>query len=102
MASSSFHIHSKATTSSSFDIHSKATAYASLAEASAFNSGSGTSEISGDSGLLSVLPVSAESAGLLPKRKGEILIVIYFGQVKPVTQIILYALHVAFFVLLVI
>ncbi|KAL8104212.1 hypothetical protein AgCh_028441 [Apium graveolens] len=34
--------------------------------------GSGTSEISGDSGLLSVLPVSAESVGLLPKRKGNV------------------------------
>ncbi|XP_074379063.1 uncharacterized protein LOC141720518 isoform X1 [Apium graveolens] len=71
-ASSSFHINSKATTSSSFEIHSKATAYASLAESSAFNSGSGTSEISGDSGLLSIIPVSAESAGLLPKRKGNV------------------------------
>lgn len=69
-ASSSFHIHNKATASSSFDIHSKATAYASLAESSAFNSVSGTSEISDKSGLLSVLPVSAESSGLLPTRKG--------------------------------
>lgn len=71
-ALSSFHIHSKATASSSFDIHRKATAYASLAESSAFNSGSGTSEISDKAGLLSVLPVSAESAGLLPNRKGNV------------------------------
>ncbi|KAK1379174.1 sec-independent protein translocase protein TatB [Heracleum sosnowskyi] len=71
-ASSSFDIHSKATASSSFDIHSKATAYASLAESSAFNSGSGTNEISDKSGLLFVLPVSAESAGLLPNRKGNV------------------------------
>ncbi|KAL1805363.1 uncharacterized protein LOC108199423 isoform X2 [Daucus carota subsp. sativus] len=71
-ASSSFNIHSKATASSSFDIYSKATAYASLAESSALNSGPGTSDISDKSGLLAVLPVSAESAGLLPNRKGTV------------------------------
>ncbi|WOH11461.1 hypothetical protein DCAR_0830948 [Daucus carota subsp. sativus] len=61
-----------ATASSSFDIYSKATAYASLAESSALNSGPGTSDISDKSGLLAVLPVSAESAGLLPNRKGTV------------------------------
>nr|XP_017215888.1 PREDICTED: sec-independent protein translocase protein TatB-like isoform X3 [Daucus carota subsp. sativus] len=70
-ASSSFNIQSKAAVSSSIDKYSKATAYASLAESSALNSGPGTSDISDKSGLLAVLPVSAESAGLLPNRKGE-------------------------------
>ncbi|XP_017215890.1 uncharacterized protein LOC108193651 isoform X1 [Daucus carota subsp. sativus] len=71
-ASSSFNIQSKAAVSSSIDKYSKATAYASLAESSALNSGPGTSDISDKSGLLAVLPVSAESAGLLPNRKGSV------------------------------
>ncbi|WOH07495.1 hypothetical protein DCAR_0726925 [Daucus carota subsp. sativus] len=61
-----------AAVSSSIDKYSKATAYASLAESSALNSGPGTSDISDKSGLLAVLPVSAESAGLLPNRKGSV------------------------------
>ncbi|KAL1807547.1 hypothetical protein ACET3Z_024537 [Daucus carota] len=71
-SSSSFNIQSKAAVSSSIDKYSKATAYASLAESSALNSGPGTSDISDKSGLLAVLPVSAESAGLLPNRKGSV------------------------------
>uniref|UniRef100_A0A7N0UEE0 Sec-independent protein translocase protein TatB n=1 Tax=Kalanchoe fedtschenkoi TaxID=63787 RepID=A0A7N0UEE0_KALFE len=54
---------------------SKATAYARLAEAAANAKMKSATEVDKqyvDSGLLSVFPVSAESAGLLPKLKGII------------------------------
>lgn len=53
--------------------------YERLAESAASESGSMNSEafneLTGSSGLLSVLPVSAESAGLLPNRRGKNLLV---------------------------
>lgn len=56
-------------------MHSQATTYARLAESTASNSGSTSSELAkeltDESGLLTVLPVSAESAGLLPNRRGN-------------------------------
>ncbi|XP_028126597.1 uncharacterized protein LOC114323251 isoform X2 [Camellia sinensis] len=57
------------------DMHSQATAYAKLAESIAINSGSVESnevinELTDESGIM-VLPVSAESTGLLPDRKGS-------------------------------
>ncbi|KAM7496030.1 hypothetical protein LguiA_020444 [Lonicera macranthoides] len=64
-----------ATTSSSLNMHSQATTYARLAESTASNSGSTSSELAteltDESGLLTVLPVSAESAGLLPNRRDD-------------------------------
>lgn len=56
-------------------MHSQATAYAKLAESAALNSGLTKSsevidELTDESGLM-VLPVSAESTGLLPDRKGN-------------------------------
>lgn len=61
-------------TSGSTNLHSQATAYARLAETAALESGSlkrsaGMEKFDDESGLLNVLPVSAESAGLLPNRK---------------------------------
>ncbi|KAI8009350.1 hypothetical protein LOK49_LG06G02038 [Camellia lanceoleosa] len=55
------------------DMHSQATAYVKLAESTAINSGSVESnevinELTDESGIM-VLPVSAESTGLLPDRK---------------------------------
>ncbi|PSS06341.1 Sec-independent protein translocase protein like [Actinidia chinensis var. chinensis] len=55
------------------DMHSQATAYAKLAESTTLNSGSMKSseainELTDESGL-TVLPVSAESTGLLPDRR---------------------------------
>ncbi|KAJ6938646.1 hypothetical protein NC651_005168 [Populus alba x Populus x berolinensis] len=60
--------------SDSCDLHSQATAYARLAESSALktgpvHSGAGAGELTSDIGLLNVLPVSAESTGLLPNRQ---------------------------------
>ncbi|MEI4867077.1 hypothetical protein, partial [Klebsiella pneumoniae] len=53
-----------------------ATAYERLAGSAASESGSMDSEafneLTGASGLLNVLPVSAESAGLLPNRRDDI------------------------------
>ncbi|KNA11142.1 hypothetical protein SOVF_137980 [Spinacia oleracea] len=59
------------------NLYSRATAYAKLAESPALKSGTVEGSVSVDTvderpGLLSVLPVSAESAGLLPKRQGEV------------------------------
>lgn len=60
-------------TSAPVDVHSQATAYSKLAESTALNSGSVNNEVltelTDESGL-TVLPVSAESAGLLPNQKG--------------------------------
>ncbi|XP_070024669.1 uncharacterized protein [Nicotiana sylvestris] len=57
------------------DMHSQAAAYARLAETTPLKSISidkeCLSELTDDSGSIIVLPVSAESAGLLPKRKDE-------------------------------
>ncbi|KAJ8540952.1 hypothetical protein K7X08_001768 [Anisodus acutangulus] len=54
------------------DMHSQATAYARLAEMAPLETVSvdreGLSELTDESGSIIVLPVSAESAGLLPKR----------------------------------
>ncbi|KAJ6685001.1 hypothetical protein OIU79_015141 [Salix purpurea] len=65
---------SGAKVSDSCNLHSQATAYARLAESSALKTGSvhsvaGAGELTGDIGLLNVLPVSAESTGLLPSRQ---------------------------------
>ncbi|XP_055816816.1 uncharacterized protein LOC129886245 [Solanum dulcamara] len=57
------------------DMHSQAAAYARLAETTPLKSISidneGLSELTDESGSIIVLPVSAESAGLLPKCKDE-------------------------------
>ncbi|KAJ8572942.1 hypothetical protein K7X08_009453 [Anisodus acutangulus] len=57
------------------DMHSQAAAYARLAETTSLKSISvdneGLSELTDESGSIIVLPHSAESAGLLPKRKDE-------------------------------
>ncbi|OIT26289.1 PREDICTED: uncharacterized protein LOC109215500 [Nicotiana attenuata] len=57
------------------DMHSQAAAYARLAETTPLKSISINkeclSELTDESGSIIVLPVSAESAGLLPKRKDE-------------------------------
>ncbi|XAR57907.1 hypothetical protein NMG60_11026208 [Bertholletia excelsa] len=63
-------------TSGFSDVHSQATAYAKLAESTALNPGSAKSEdiineLTDESGLL-VLPVSAESTGLLPNRRDDV------------------------------
>ncbi|KAK3036880.1 hypothetical protein RJ639_031498, partial [Escallonia herrerae] len=60
---------------SSSKMHSQATTYARLAESVALNSGATkneeVNEPTDESGLPAVLPVSAESAGLLPNRKDD-------------------------------
>lgn len=63
----------------SSSLHSQAMAYARLAEAPNIKlSSSETHEdvlkLNGEGDLLTVLPVSAESAGLLPKRHGKSLV----------------------------
>ncbi|XP_059660417.1 uncharacterized protein LOC132306864 [Cornus florida] len=63
------------TTPGSSNMHSQATTYARLAESSSLNSGSMESkeiisELTNESGV-TVLPVSAESTGLLPDRRDE-------------------------------
>eukprot|EP00261_Vitis_vinifera_P019509 XP_010649987.1 PREDICTED: uncharacterized protein LOC100261325 isoform X1 [Vitis vinifera] len=61
-------------TSGSINLHSQATAFAKLAESAAQKTGPLMSsaemeKLDDETGLLAVLPVSAESAGLLPNRK---------------------------------
>ncbi|XP_059310622.1 uncharacterized protein LOC132061970 [Lycium ferocissimum] len=57
------------------NMHSQAAAYARLAETTPLKSISvdneGLSELTDESGSIIVLPVSAQSAGLLPQRKGR-------------------------------
>ncbi|GAB2272971.1 hypothetical protein Dimus_007786, partial [Dionaea muscipula] len=61
------------TNSGSADLHSRTTAYARLVESRAVKAASSDMHVVDDKpGLLSVLPISAESAGLLPNRQGEI------------------------------
>lgn len=62
--------------SASLDLHSQATAYARLAESEAVKSGSLKSILEkenseNEAALFTVLPVSAESTGMLPGRKGK-------------------------------
>ncbi|KAL6968247.1 hypothetical protein U1Q18_034049 [Sarracenia purpurea var. burkii] len=61
------------TTSRFSDMHSQAMAYAKLAESTSLNSGPVKNpevidELTDESGLFTILPVSAESTGLLPDR----------------------------------
>ncbi|KAK9715971.1 hypothetical protein RND81_06G202700 [Saponaria officinalis] len=63
--------------STSTNLHSQATMYAKLAESQALKvraseSSGSVDKVDDRPGLLSILPVSAESAGLLPKRHGEV------------------------------
>ncbi|XP_010246321.1 PREDICTED: transcription factor UNE12-like isoform X3 [Nelumbo nucifera] len=64
---------SSPTTSGSADLQSQATAYARLAESAAIQTGSlkigDVEKLNGEDDLFTVLPVSAESTGLLPKHK---------------------------------
>ena len=57
-------------------MHAQATSYAKLAEAEALKAGSlkGNVEdfkLGDEAGLFAILPVSAESAGMLPNQKGN-------------------------------
>ncbi|PON40152.1 hypothetical protein PanWU01x14_299190 [Parasponia andersonii] len=61
-------------TPASIKLHAQATSYAKLAESEAVKTGSfggnlKKEKIDDEAGLFTILPVSAESAGLLPKRK---------------------------------
>ncbi|PIA64077.1 hypothetical protein AQUCO_00201400v1 [Aquilegia coerulea] len=64
-----------ATTSTATNLHSQATAYAKLAESQlknvAVKSGEDVVKLGEETDHLNVLPVSAESAGLLPTRKDD-------------------------------
>ncbi|OVA01229.1 hypothetical protein BVC80_1649g34 [Macleaya cordata] len=57
------------TSSTAANLQSQAAAYARLAESSTLSSGD-VEKLKAEVGLLAVLPVSAESTGLLPKRTG--------------------------------
>lgn len=83
-------------------MHSQATAYAKLAESAALNLGLTKSseaidELTDESGLM-VLPVSAESTGLLPDCKGNNLLL---GTTPRVCILECCFLHVKFCYLLV-
>lgn len=60
----------------SVDLHSQATAYARLAESEAIKTGSLESStekenLNDEASLFTILPVSAESTGMLAERKGN-------------------------------
>lgn len=60
----------------SSNLHSQAISYAKLAESPTVKSGvledvGDVEKLKGGDGLLAILPVSAETAGLLPKRNGK-------------------------------
>ncbi|XP_061991596.1 uncharacterized protein LOC133709757 [Rosa rugosa] len=64
-------------TSESLNLHTQATAYAKLAESAAVKTGSLKSNeekesLIDENGLFTVLPISAESTGMLPKRKENV------------------------------
>ncbi|KAK2647165.1 hypothetical protein Ddye_022360 [Dipteronia dyeriana] len=63
--------------SGSINIHSQATAYAKLAESEAVRCGSSKSSVDGENfnfedGPFTILPLSAESTGMLPNRKESV------------------------------
>ncbi|KAG9140064.1 hypothetical protein Leryth_010570 [Lithospermum erythrorhizon] len=66
----------QSTMSTSSDLNGRATAYARLAESTFLNSGPGNSdilrELVDESGHVIILPVSAETAELLPKREADV------------------------------
>ncbi|XP_050372098.1 uncharacterized protein LOC126790018 isoform X2 [Argentina anserina] len=75
--SESVNLHTQGTASESLNLHTQATAYARLAESAAVEAGSLKSSeekesLLDESGLFAVLPISAESAGMLPKRKENV------------------------------
>eukprot|EP00257_Ricinus_communis_P011057 XP_002531666.2 uncharacterized protein LOC8273521 [Ricinus communis] len=53
-------------------MHSQATAHARLAESSALKTGTDAGELIDDASLLNVLPLSAESTGMLPNRPDDV------------------------------
>lgn len=62
--------------SESLNLHTQATAYAKLAESAAVKTGSLKSSaekenLNDENGLFTILPISAESTGMLPKCKGN-------------------------------
>ncbi|PRQ36276.1 hypothetical protein RchiOBHm_Chr4g0389631 [Rosa chinensis] len=64
-------------TSESLNLHTQASAYAKLAESAAVKTGSLKSNeekasLIDENGLFTVLPISAESTGMLPKRKENV------------------------------
>ncbi|KAF5207122.1 hypothetical protein FRX31_003290, partial [Thalictrum thalictroides] len=73
--STATNLHSQATTSTAINLYSQATAYAKLAEFQVKNvfekSGDDVLKLGEEMDLLNVLPVSAESADLLPTRKDD-------------------------------
>lgn len=71
-----------ATTITSATMHSQAMVYARLAKSPTLKTaslmdGGAAEKLNDDTGLLTVLPVSAESSGLLPNRSGNFLIFYY-------------------------
>ncbi|GAV73443.1 hypothetical protein CFOL_v3_16929 [Cephalotus follicularis] len=63
------------TTSDSFNMHSQATAYARLAESAglkSLNNSTNMEKVIDEYGLVNVLPVSAESTGMLPNRRDDL------------------------------
>lgn len=68
----------------SVDLHSQATVYARLAESEAIKTGSlesNTNEnLHDEASLFSILPVSAESTGMLPERKGNSFPYLYLSK----------------------
>lgn len=79
----------------SSDLHRQAMAYAKLAESPSVRSGTSvtnstptisTADKGDDVGLLTVLPISAESAGLLPKRTSGTLYV-YITLLQPQSKL---------------
>lgn len=63
-------------TSDSIHLHTQATSFAKLAESEVVKTGSfkrnlEKEELDDEAGLFTILPVSAECAGLLPNRKGN-------------------------------
>jgi hypothetical protein len=60
----------------SVDLHSQATVYARLVESEAIKTGSlenctEKENVNDEASLFTILPVSAESTGMLPERKGN-------------------------------
>ncbi|KAF5185018.1 hypothetical protein FRX31_025394 [Thalictrum thalictroides] len=69
--STATNLHGQATTLTAINLHSQASAYAKLAESQLKNVVVKSEKLGEETDLLNVLPVSAESAGLLPTRKDD-------------------------------
>ncbi|CAI0434265.1 unnamed protein product [Linum tenue] len=97
-------IYASSLVSDSSNVHSQATAYARLAESAAVKASLDSEQKIDGPGLLHVLPVSAESTGMLPNRQGSTaylssVITVYVGCLLPVSYCFQFKIGTTYYIL---